>query len=316
MLNYEAMREELLLKGRDLLRITDVSAEEIYRILDTAMALKRQRVGTLLAGKKLAMVFQKPSLRTRVSFEVAMTELGGHAIYLSPPEVGLGERESPADVARVLSRYVDCIVARTFRQQDIDSLARYATVPVINALSDEEHPCQILADLLTIYEKKGNLAGLVLAFIGDGNNVSTSLMLGAAITGMQFRIASPAGFEIDANSVATARKLAENSGAKLLLTDDVRLAAKDADILYTDVWTSMGQEEETDRRQKAFVGYQVNRELVSLAKTDALVLHDLPAHKGEEITAETFEAFQAVIFDQAENRLHAQKAVLALILGS
>ncbi|MBI2864766.1 MAG: ornithine carbamoyltransferase [Chloroflexi bacterium] len=303
------------MKGRHLLRLTDLSAADIYRILDKAVELKRQRVGSLLMGKKLALLFQKPSLRTRVSFDVAMTELGGHAIYLSPAEVGLGQRESAADVARVLSRYVDCITARTFRQQDVDELAAYASVPVINALSDEEHPCQVLADLLTIFEKKGKLKGLALAYIGDANNVATSLMFGAALTGMGFRIASPAGYGPAAHCLGKARQLAGQSGADILVTDDIRQVVRDADVLYTDVWTSMGQEEETARRREAFAGYQVNREMVALAKKEALVLHDLPAHKGEEITDDIFEQFQSAIFDQAENRLHAQKAVLALLMG-
>lgn len=303
------------MKRRDLLRITDLSRDEILQVVDKAVELKRQRIGNLLAGKKLAMVFQKPSLRTRVSFELAMTELGGSAIYLSPPEVGLGERESPADVARVLSRYVDCIVARTFQQQVVDELAFFASVPVVNGLSDEEHPCQILADFLTIFEKKGRLDGVTLTFVGDGNNVSSSLLLGAATTGMHFHIASPQGYELNASVVGRARELAAVSGSRIVLTSDVKLAATGADVIYTDVWTSMGQEREAQQRKEAFFGYQVNSELVSLAKRDAIVMHDLPAHKGEEIAEETFEAFQATIFDQAENRLHAQKAVLALILG-
>jgi ornithine carbamoyltransferase len=269
----------------------------------------------ILTGKTLALLFEKPSLRTRVSFDVAMQQLGGHALYLSPAEVGLRGREPVADVARVLSRYVDAVAARTFEHETVEELARWADVPVINALSDGEHPCQVLADLLTIYEKKGRWRGLVLAFVGDGNNVARSLMLGSALVGMDFRIAAPQGYRISTALVDKAKSLAVASGATIACVESPQEAVRGADVVYTDVWTSMGQEEEQAERRRAFGGYQVNAELLALASPDAIVMHDLPAHRGEEIAEEVIEGPQSVVFDQAENRLHAQKAVLALILG-
>jgi ornithine carbamoyltransferase len=250
-----------------------------------------------------------------VSFDVAMQQLGGHALYLSPAEVGLGEREPVADVARVLSRYVDAIAARTFKHETVEELARWADVPVINALSDGEHPCQALADLLTIYEKKDRWRGLVLAFVGDGNNVARSLMLGSAMVGMEFRIASPQGYCVSRALVDKAESLAAASGAAVVCVESPQEAVRGADVVYTDVWASMGQEKEQVERRRAFSGYQVNAELLALASPDAIVMHDLPAHRGEEIADEVIEGPQSVVFDQAENRLHAQKAVLALILG-
>jgi ornithine carbamoyltransferase len=243
-----------------------------------------------------------------------MQQLGGHVVYLSPAEVGLGEREPVADVARVLSRYVDAIAARTFKHETVEELARWADVPVINALSDGEHPCQALADLLTIYEKKGRWRGLVLSFVGDGNNVARSLMLGSALAGMDFRIASPQGYGIATELVDKAKSLAA-SGAAVVCVESPQEAVSGADVVYTDVWMSMGQEKEQAERQRAFSGYQVNAELLALASPDAIVMHDLPAHRGEEIADEVIEGPQSAIFDQAENRLHAQKAVLSLILG-
>lgn len=301
--------------GRDLISIADMSPQDIRRVVNTALMMKSGRSSSVLKGKTLALLFEKPSLRTRVSFDVAMQQLGGHAVYLSPAEVGLGEREPVADVARVLSRYVDAIATRTFAQETVEELARWADVPVINALSDGEHPCQALADLLTIYEKKGRWRGLVLSFVGDGNNVARSLMLGSALAGMDFRIASPQGYGISTELVDKAKSLAAASGAAVACVESPQEAVSGADVVYTDVWTSMGQEKERAERQRAFGGYQVNAELLALASPDAIVMHDLPAHRGEEIADEVIEGPQSVIFDQAENRLHAQKAVLSLILG-
>lgn len=280
-----------------------------------ALQTKSGQSVSVLGGKTLALLFEKPSLRTRVSFDVAMQQLGGHALYLSPAEVGLGEREPVADVARVLSRYVDAIAARTFKHETVEELARWADVPVINALSDGEHPCQALADLLTIYEKKDRWRGLVLAFVGDGNNVARSLMLGSAMVGMEFRIASPQGYCVSRALVDKAESLAAASGAAVVCVESPQEAVRGADVVYTDVWASMGQEKEQVERRRAFSGYQVNAELLALASPDAIVMHDLPAHRGEEIADEVIEGPQSVVFDQAENRLHAQKAVLALILG-
>jgi ornithine carbamoyltransferase len=301
------------LRGRDLLSITDLSPEELARVLETARALKDGGRRTLLAGKTLALVFEKPSLRTRVSFDVGMRELGGDCIYVSPAEVGLGTREPVEDVARVMSRYVDCIAARTFAHETVEELARRADVPVINALSDGEHPCQALADVLTVEEKKGPLAGVSLAFVGDGNNTARSLCLATAMSGMKFRFASPEGYGLPEETVSRARELASGSGGVACLRDPEE-TVKGADVVYTDVWASMGQEEESAVRKEAFQGYQVDARLMSLAAPEAIFMHDLPAHRGEEVTAEVIEGPQSVVFDQAENRLHAQKAVLALIL--
>jgi ornithine carbamoyltransferase len=303
------------LRGRDLISIVDLSPQDIRRVVNTALMMKSGRSSSVLKGRILALLFEKPSLRTRVSFDVAMQQLGGHALYLSPGEVGLSEREPVADVARVLSRYVDVIAARTFKHETVEELARWADVPVINALSDGEHPCQALADLLTIYEKKGRWRGLVLSFVGDGNNVARSLMLGSALAGMDFRIASPEGYGISTGLVDKANSLAAASGAAVVCVESPQEAVRGADVVYTDVWTSMGQEKEQAGRRRAFGGYQVNAELLALASPDAIVMHDLPAHRGEEIADEVIEGPQSVVFDQAENRLHAQKAVLSLILG-
>lgn len=301
--------------GRHLISVADLSPRDVQRVVDVALQTKNGQSGSILGGKTLALLFEKPSLRTRVSFDVAMQQLGGHALYLSPAEVGLGEREPVADVARVLSRYVDAIAARTFKHETVEELARWADVPVINALSDGEHPCQALADLLTIYEKKDRWRGLVLAFVGDGNNVARSLMLGSAMVGMEFRIASPQGYCVSRALVDKAESLAAASGAAVVCVESPQEAVRGADVVYTDVWASMGQEKEQVERRRAFSGYQVNAELLALASPDAIVMHDLPAHRGEEIADEVIEGPQSVVFDQAENRLHAQKAVLALILG-
>ncbi len=271
--------------------------------------------GTILSEKVLALLFEKPSLRHRASFEVAMRQLGGHCIYLSPSEVGLGQRESVADVARVLSGYTDCIAARTFSQQTLELFASYSRVPVINSLTDLEHPCQALADLFTIYEKKGELEGLTLAFIGDGNNVANSLLLAAALTGMNFRIASPADYKINEQILNTARQYAAESGTLIFCTEEPRQAVTDADIVYTDVWTSMGQEAEAEKRQQAFTGFQVNGELLSLAREDAIFMHDLPAHRGEEVTDDVIDGERSVVFEQSENKMHMLKALLAEMIG-
>jgi ornithine carbamoyltransferase len=302
-------------RGRDLLSISELTPSDLARFLDTAMALKDAGRRPILTGKTLALVFEKPSLRTRVSFDVAMTHLGGHCIYISPPEVGLGQRETPADVARVLSRYVDAIAVRTFTQATVQELADHAAIPVINALSDEEHPCQALADLLTIREKKGALRGVTLAYVGDGNNVANSLAFAGVMTGMHMRFASPAGFEVPEKVRAQAKTLAAESGGSIAHLSDPAEAAAGADVVYTDVWASMGQEHESSARRESFTGYTVDERLMSLAKPDAIFMHDLPAHRGEEVAAEVIDGPRSVVFDQAENRVHAQKAVLALLLA-
>ncbi len=299
---------------KDLLSVSDLSQKEIEQLIEQALSMKRKDMPSLLSGKTLALLFEKPSLRTRVSFEIAMQQLGGHAVYLSPEEVGLGKREPIADVARVLSRYVDCIAARTFSHQTLLTLAKYSSVPVINALSDWEHPCQALSDLLTIYEKKGKLSGLTLAFIGDGNNVANSLLLAASLTGINFCVASPPSYEIKKEILNQAQKFATSSGSQIKLVSEPREAVKNADIVYTDVWASMGQEAEAEKRRLAFSHYQVDDKLLALAKGDALFMHPLPAHHGEEISPGLLGDPQSVVFDQAENRLHLQKALLAKML--
>jgi ornithine carbamoyltransferase len=306
---------EVALKSKDLLSVADLSREDIRLLISNAIALKAEGWSSLLGKKVLALLFEKPSLRHRVSFEIAMRQLGGHCIYLSPAEVGLGQRESVADVARVLSGYTDCIAARTFSQETLELFASYSRVPVINSLTDLEHPCQALADLLTIYEKKGELEGLTIAFIGDGNNVANSLLLGAALTGMNFRIASPAGYGINAKILNTARQYASEIGTEIFCTEEPQQAVAEADIVYTDVWTSMGQEAEAAKRRQAFAGYQVNSELLSLAKEGAIFMHDLPAHRGEEVTDDVMDGMNSVVFEQSENKMYLLKALLAEILG-
>ena len=300
---------------RHFLSIADLSTEEMDRLLDDADALKRDPVPRdgPLRGRALAMIFEKPSLRTRLSFDVAMRDLGGDSSYLSPQEVGLGRRESVADVARVVSRYVDIVVLRTFAHETLEEFAKYSSVPVINGLSDLSHPCQGLADIFTVRERKGTLRDVVAAYIGDGNNVAHSFMLAAAKTGMTLRVASPAGFEPLPRYRELAASAARSTGARITYGPDPVSAVRDADVVYTDVWTSMGQEQEYERRRRAFQGFQVNRELLAHAKPDAIVLHDLPAHRGEEITDDVIDGPQSAVFDQAENRLHAQKAVLRWI---
>jgi len=301
---------------KDLLSIADLTRKEIEHLIEQARRMKQEGASPLLSGRTLALLFEKPSLRTRVSFEMAMYQLGGHSIYLSPEEVGLGKREPAADIARVLSRYVDGIAARTFSQETLHILAGHSSVPIINALSDLEHPCQALSDLFTIYEKKGRLPGLTLAFIGDGNNVANSLLLSACLLGMNFHLASPQGYEVKEEVLNRGKESAALSGSQIQLTNDPYEAAKDADIIYTDVWASMGQEAEVEKRRLAFSGYQVNNKLLSLAKGDVLFMHPLPAHHGEEISAGLLDDPRSVVFDQAENRLHLQKALLVELLSN
>ena len=306
-------------RARSYLSVKDFSAAETWEVLRTSESLKRAlRQGTpqpRLAGKTLAMIFQKPSLRTRVSFEVGMTQLGGHAIYLAPDDIRLGQRETVEDVALTLARMADIIMARVFQHEHVEELARHATVPVINGLSDREHPCQILGDLLTIEERKGSLAGLKVAFVGDGNNVANSLLYGAALTGMHCAVVGPQDYAPAPDVLADARTLARSSGVTLEATTDLRAGCRDADVIYTDVWTSMGQEAESQKRLAAFKGYQVNDAAMALAKPDAILLHCLPAHYGEEIDYAVSRRPNSAIFDQAENRLHAQKALMLALLG-
>ena len=303
------------MRGRDLLSISDLNAEELETLLSTALSLKRDGYPRALEGQTLALLFEKPSLRTRVSFDVAMQQLGGHTIYLSQSEVGLGQREPVSDIARVLSRYVEGIVARTYAQQTLVDLAEFASVPVINALSDEEHPCQALADLLTIREQRGAVRGVRIAFIGDGNNVASSLAQGSVLQGAHFTIASPPGYRLNEETILHIEELAERGGGRFDMIESPKQAVKEADVVYTDVWTSMGQEHSHAQRLQAFSEYRVTPELMSLARPDAIFMHDLPAHRGEETVEDVIEGPQSVVFDQAENRLHAQRAVLLLFLG-
>ena len=300
------------------LDIADFSKEEIQQLLETAVNLKKEykqgKINLLLKNKVLAMVFQKPSLRTRVSFDMAMRTLGGDALYLSPQEIGLGKRESIADVARVLSGYVHCVMARVFAHEHILELAKWSSVPVINGLSDYNHPCQALADALTIYEEFGDLSGKTISYIGDGNNVALSLMKIVTKLGAHFRIASPEGFDLPANEVKTYAAIAKAAGGSVKEYRAPQDAAKDAAVIYTDTWTSMGQEEEARHREKLFPPYQVNADLLKLANPKAIVMHCLPAHRGHEITDDIADGPQSRLFPQAENRMHAQKAILVQLL--
>ncbi len=312
-----------MLKGavimkRDFLSLGALSPDQLWSLLELAISLKKERGqganAPRLAGKALAMIFQKPSLRTRVSFEMAMVHLGGHALYLSPQEIRLGQRESVPDVARVLSRYVDAIMARVYAHDDLITLAEWASVPVINGLSDHYHPCQGLTDLLTIYEKLGGLKGVKLAYVGDGNNTLHSLLLGGSGAGMELAVATPEGYEPLPQVVRQAQEIAERTDGAIRLTRDPREAVCGADVVYTDTWTSMGQESETEERRKVFAPYQLNTALLGLAGPKAGVMHCLPAHRGEEITDEIADGPQSWLFDQAENRMHAQKAILVDLL--
>ena len=305
---------------KHFLTLADLNPETMRAILDLALQIKQEwQAGEgkpYLKNKVLGMIFQKPSLRTRVSFDVAMLHLGGNGLYLSPSEIQLGKRESVADVARVVSRYVNIVMARVFSHYDIVELAKYATVPVINGLSDYAHPCQGMADFLTILEHKGEVEGRKLAYLGDGNNVSTSLLFGAALLGMDFTIATPKGYELHPAVWAVGERIAARTGAKVTRTYDATEAATDADVIYTDTWTSMGQEEETQRRREIFPPYRIDDNQLAHAKDDVIVMHCLPAHRGEEITDAVADGPHSVLFDQAENRLHAQKAVLAWVMDA
>jgi len=305
---------------KHFLHIADFSAAELSHFLNLAAQLKQEyrRGGNaaLLKNKALGMIFQKPSLRTRVSFEMGMHHLGGHALNLLPSEIGLGQRESVADVARVLSSYVDILMARTFAHQHILDLARWSSVPVINGLTEYNHPCQALADALTIIEHKGTLKGLRVSFIGDGNNVATSLLHICTRLGAHFTIATPPGYALPARVLEIGREFASASGGSVTVLEDPRLAAQAADVLYTDTWTSMGQETEAAVRRAAFAGFTLNAELLSLAQPDVIAMHCLPAHRGEEITDDVLDGPHSVAFPQAENRLHAQKAILVELLDA
>lgn len=304
-----------MMNNKHLLKLLDLSREEIREILDLADQLKYdQKHGIpheLLKGKTLAMIFSKNSTRTRVSFEVGMFQLGGHALFLSNAVSQIGRGEPVQDTARVLSRYCDGIMIRTFEQQEVEDLAKYGSIPVINGLTDFCHPCQVLADLMTIREHKAKLEGLKICYIGDGNNMANSIIAGGLKCGMDVAVASPSGYQPDQQVKDFAASVTD---AKFVLTSDPAEAARDADVIFTDVWASMGQEQEKTERERAFAGYQVNGKLMALAKPDCMVQHCLPAHRGEEITEEVFEAHAGEIFDEAENRLHAQKAVMALLM--
>lgn len=304
---------------KHLLTLQDWSEDEIYQCLSLALKLKAmQKAGekqTCLCGKTLAMIFAKSSTRTRVSFEVGTSQLGGSALFLSTSDIQLGRGEPISDTAQVLSRMVDGIMIRTFKQSDLEELAKHGSIPIINGLTDEFHPCQVLADLLTIYEKKGTLKGLKLAFVGDGNNMAHSLMIGCSKLGIDVSIACPDGYKPSPIYTAWSVANAEAHGSKVTICTDPLEACKDADVLYTDVWASMGQEGEVAERKKAFAGYQINAETFAVAKKDCIFLHCLPAHRGEEVTAEVIDGKHSVVFDEAENRLHAQKAVMALLMG-
>jgi ornithine carbamoyltransferase len=314
------IQEELAtqLKGRDFLALVDYEPEEIEYLIQLGIELKRQQKAgeahPLLKGKTLGMIFEKSSTRTRVSFEVGMYQLGGHALFLSKNDLQLGRGETVWDTAQTMSRYLDGIMIRTFEHKKVIELARGATVPVINGLSDHSHPCQALADYQTILEKKGSLKGLKVAYIGDGNNMVHSLMMGAAKLGMEFAVATPEGYEPDAEEIQISQENAKQNGGKLLVCHDPREAIEQADVVYTDVWASMGFEAEQKEREIAFKNYQVNEALVKHAKKDYLFMHCLPAHRGEEVSEGVIDGTHSIIFDQAENRLHAQKAIMAAIM--
>lgn len=304
------------MKKKDLLSIANLSAEEINEVLDLGKKVKKDRTqyADALKGKSIGLIFQKPSNRTRVSFEIGMVQLGGYAIYLGPSEIGMGGRESVKDVARVLSRYLEALVARTYKHSDVEDLASFATVPVINGLSDYAHPCQALSDIFTIKEKFGTFKGITLSYVGDANNVLNSLMCASAKVGLNIKIATPAKYDLDKKAADAAVKYAANSGSLIEFSHDPKVAAKGADIIYTDVWVSMGQEKEADKRINDFKGFQVNEDLVKSANKNCLIMHCLPAHRGDEITDSVIDSKNSVVYDQAENRMHIQKAILLKIL--
>lgn len=312
-------RSSMNLSGRDFIELTDYSTDEIHYLIDLAIELKRkQKNGEVyqpLLGKTVGLIFEKSSTRTRVSFEVGTYQLGGHALFLSKNDIQLGRGETIADTAGVMSRYLDGIMIRTFGHDKVVDLARYATVPVINGLSDLAHPCQVLADYQTLYEHKGKLQGLKLAYVGDGNNMAHSLMIGGAKLGVHVSVASPEGYEPDPQIVADAQKIAKATGAVIEVVRDPKAAVQEADAIYTDVWASMGFEEEQKIREEAFRNYQVDEQLARYAKPDYVFMHCLPAHRGEEVSEGVIDGPHSIIFDQAENRLHAQKALMAALMG-
>jgi ornithine carbamoyltransferase len=306
----------MVVKKRDVISMMDLQ-DDLEDVLGLAAELKKgkYRNAEPLKGKSMAMIFEKASTRTRVSFEVGMTQMGGHAIFLSPKDMQLGRGETVADTAKVLSRYVDVIMYRAFKHEIMLDLAQNSTVPVINALDDLEHPCQISADLQTIIEHKGKLEGLKLTYVGDGNNVCNSLMLGAAMTGMDFVAGCPKGYQPNLDLTKKAMEIARSNRCTISVVEDPKLAAKDADVLYTDVWVSMGEEDEAAQRERVFKPYQINSDLLSLTKDDSIVMHCMPAHRGMEISAEIFDGERSVVLDEAENRLHAQKAIVLTVMG-
>jgi len=307
------------LSKKDLISILDLSKEELELVLDVSVMLREKyrtkEMFVPLLGKALAMIFTKSSTRTRVSFEMAMFHLGGAALFLSPQETQLGRGESIADTARVLSRYVDAIMIRTYAHKDVVELAQNASIPVINGLTDDEHPCQIIADILTIRDKKKVLKGLKVAYVGDGNNVCNSWLYAAPKADLNIAVASPKAYMPAAHVVSKAKEIAAQSKTQIVITESPEEAVRDADVIYTDVWASMGQEAESVKRKKDFTGFQINSALVKKAKKDCLIMHCLPAHRGEEITDEVIDGPNSVVFDEAENRLHAQKAILALLMA-
>lgn len=315
----EIYLEKLDLQGRDFLTLADFSQQEIDYLLELAVHIKKlKKEGKQfepLKGKTLGMIFEKSSTRTRVSFEAGIYQLGGLGIFLSSKDLQIGRGETVADTAHVLSGYLDGIMIRTFSQSMVEELAENADIPVINGLTDLYHPCQVLADMLTIKELKGKLKGLKLVYLGDGNNMAHSLMMGAAIMGMELVVSAPKGYQPDKAVEEKAKDIASSSGASISIVEDPQTAVENADVLYTDVWASMGQEEEKEKRLTDLAGYQVNQELMNLAKPDALFMHCLPAHRGEEVTAEVIDGKQSIVFHQAENRLHAQKAIMTAIMG-
>ena len=299
------------MKGKDLLTLADLEPQEVALLVQSADALKKGKTARPLEGKTIALIFEKPSLRTRVSFEVGIRQMGGDCIYLSQNDIGLGVREPVSDVARVLERLVDGIVARVFSHRSLEILGEQAGIPVVNALSDLGHPCQAVGDLLTMYEHRGGFDGLNVSFVGDGNNIAGSLALGCASVGANFTVASPAGYRIPSMVWEEAERRAALSESKLDWTPEPLAAARGADVVYTDVWVSMGQEDESAARLEAFSGYRVDETLMDEANQDALFMHDMPAHRGEEISENMLDHPGSVVFDQAENRLHGQKAILA-----
>jgi ornithine carbamoyltransferase len=307
------------MKGKSFLSINDLTLEEMYQIFDLSRTLKEKlytgEEHHLLKGKTLGMIFAKPSTRTRISFEVGIYQLGGIGMYFGPNDLQLNRGETISDTAKVLSRYLDGIMIRTFKHEDVEGLAKYGSIPVINGLTDFLHPCQVMTDLFTILEKRRKLQGLKLAYIGDGNNMAHSLLNGCSKVGMDIACASPKGYEPQGWIVENAKKNAAYMGSKVVITNDPVEACKDADIIYTDVWASMGQEKEAQERNQRFTGFQVNNQLVSNAKDDYLFMHCLPAHREEEVTNEVVDSANSIVFDEAENRLHVQKAIMALIMG-